>query len=224
MTTIPKPHLWLGHQSGHLRRGNISRTKTPSRTVLHAEVRERLQEAVIGRQDVALQVIGIVGDTRIDDLWNPYQPQFFLPYAQDPSHQRTLIVMRVAGKIPEPTRMPFAGSFPLWTTTIPSSTLSHVCRQHRSAGRATTLPGCPGLWLCRNRASLVSLGDSMPFSHMWFQRGFVELGLRMAVGASRSDILGLVLLASPCFSRALGLGSGRSLRSLPPDASSQFAV
>ena len=46
---------------------------------------------------VARQIIGVVGNTRTSDMWNPYQPQFFLPYAQDPTHQRTIIVMRVAG-------------------------------------------------------------------------------------------------------------------------------
>ena len=46
---------------------------------------------------VARQIIGVVGDTRLDDMWDPYQPQFFMPYAQDPAHQRAIVVMRVAG-------------------------------------------------------------------------------------------------------------------------------
>jgi predicted permease len=39
---------------------------------------EHSEEAVNGRPDTAVQIIGIVGDTRVDDLWEPYQPQFFL--------------------------------------------------------------------------------------------------------------------------------------------------
>ena len=53
---------------------------------------EHTDEPVIARQ-----IIGVVGDTRVDDLWEPYQPQFFMPYGQDPSHQRTIVVMKVAG-------------------------------------------------------------------------------------------------------------------------------
>ena len=45
----------------------------------------------------ARQIVGIVGDTRTRDLWEPYQPQFFLPYAQNATHQRPMVVMRVAG-------------------------------------------------------------------------------------------------------------------------------
>src|SRR5262249_11865781 len=39
------------------------------------------------------EIVGVVGDTRVNDLFTPYRAQFFLPYAQDPSHQRPLVVM-----------------------------------------------------------------------------------------------------------------------------------
>ncbi|HWJ47766.1 MAG TPA: ABC transporter permease, partial [Candidatus Udaeobacter sp.] len=50
-----------------------------------------------GEPLVARQIIGVVGDTRNGDPWEPYQPTFYLPYAQNPTHQRPNVVMKVAG-------------------------------------------------------------------------------------------------------------------------------
>ena len=46
---------------------------------------------------VAWQIIGVVGDTRNGDPWDVNEPEFFLPYAQDPDHQRPIVVMKVSG-------------------------------------------------------------------------------------------------------------------------------
>jgi hypothetical protein len=46
---------------------------------------------------VTRQIIGVVGDTLSDDPWNPYHPEFFLPYAQNPRHQRPQVIMKVSG-------------------------------------------------------------------------------------------------------------------------------
>jgi hypothetical protein len=46
---------------------------------------------------VGRQIVGIVGNTRSDDPTEPYLPVFFLPYAQEPTHQRPIVVMKVAG-------------------------------------------------------------------------------------------------------------------------------
>jgi hypothetical protein len=50
-----------------------------------------------GTRRFGREILGIVGDTRTADLSTPYKPEFFLPYAQDPTHQRPIVVMRVAG-------------------------------------------------------------------------------------------------------------------------------
>ncbi len=46
---------------------------------------------------IARQIVGIVGNTRNGDVLNPYLPEFFLPFAQDPGHQRPQVVMKVSG-------------------------------------------------------------------------------------------------------------------------------
>ncbi len=162
-------------------------------------------EAVIGRQDVALQIIGIVGDTRIDDLWNPYQPQFFLPYAQDPSHQRTLIVMRVAG---DPGAYENAvrrivstmdNDHPVFNYRTFADSIGAQAAQPRF--QAVLVSGFAGIALL-----LSALGLYAVLSYVVSER-IRELGLRMALGASRSDILGLVLRRALLLA-CLGIGIG----------------
>src|SRR5262249_54567043 len=50
-----------------------------------------------GEANVPREIVGIVGDTRMASLIEPYRPGFYLPYSQDPNHQRPLVVMKVAG-------------------------------------------------------------------------------------------------------------------------------
>jgi predicted permease len=154
---------------------------------------------------IARQIIGIVGDTRIDDLWDPYQPQFFLPYAQDPSHQRTIIVMKVVGD-------PRAYEDTVRRIVTAMDNDHPVFNYHTFADSIATQAAQP-----RFEAVLVSgfaaialllsaLGLYAVLSYVVSQR-VRELGLRMAFGASRSDILRLVLRRALILA-ALGIAMG----------------
>jgi len=156
---------------------------------------------------IARQIIGIVGDTRIDDMWDPYQPQFFLPYAQDPSHQRTLVVMRVAG---DPASYESAvrkivatmSDAPVFSYRTFAESIKMQAAQPRF--EAVLVSGFAGIALL-----LSALGLYTVLSYVVSQR-IRELGLRIALGASRSDILRLVLRRAFVLA-CLGIGIGASV-------------
>lgn len=160
---------------------------------------EHTDEPVIARQ-----IIGVVGDTRTDDMWDPYQPQFFMPYAQDPSHQRTLIVMRVAG---DPRAYENAvrkivatmSDAPVFSYRTFADSISMQAAQPRF--EAVLVSGFAAIALL-----LSALGLYAVLSYVVSQR-VRELGLRMAFGASRSDILQLVLRRALILA-CLGVGLG----------------
>jgi putative ABC transport system permease protein len=158
-----------------------------------------------GEPLVARQIIGVVGNTRTSDMWNPYQPQFFLPYGQDPTHQRTLVVMRVAG---DPRNYESAvraivanldADAPVFGYRIFAETTQEQAAQPRF--EAILVSGFATIALL-----LSALGLYAVLSYVVSER-IRELGLRIALGASRSNILGLVLrraLILACLGIAIG--------------------
>ena len=160
---------------------------------------EHTDEPVIARQ-----IIGVVGDTRVDDLWEPYQPQFFMPYGQDPSHQRAIIVMKVAG---DPAVYENA-----IRKIVATMTEAPVFNYRTFADSITVQAAQP-----RFEAFLVSgfaaialllsaLGLYAVLSYIVAERTR-ELGLRIALGASRPEILCLVLRRAMILA-SLGIGMG----------------
>ena len=153
---------------------------------------------------VARQIIGVVGDTRVDDLWEPYQPQFFMPYGQDPSHQRTIVVMKVAG---DPAAYENAvrkivatmTEAPVFNYRTFADSITVETAQPRF--EAVLVSGFAGIALL-----LSALGLYAVLSYIVAERTR-ELGLRIALGASRSDILGLVLRRASILA-CLGIGIG----------------
>jgi putative ABC transport system permease protein len=156
-------------------------------------------------QDVAVQIIGIVGDTRVDDNWDPYKPQFFLPYAKDPAHQRTIIVMKVAGDpgAYETTVRKIVAArdsdHPVFNYRTFAESIGVQAAQPRF--EAVLVSGFAGIALL-----LSALGLYAVLSYVVSDR-IRELGLRIALGATRSDILGLVLWRASILA-CLGIGIG----------------
>ena len=138
-------------------------------------------------------------------MWNPYQPQFFLPYGQDPTHQRTLVVMRVAGdpRNYENTVRQIVATLdadaPLFGYRTFSETIQEQAAQPRFEAALVTAFAAIALLLS-------ALGLYAVLSYVVSER-IRELGLRIALGASRPDILGLVLrraLILACLGIAIG--------------------
>jgi putative ABC transport system permease protein len=147
---------------------------------------------------VTRQIIGIVGNTRGGDPWDAYQPRYYIPYAQDPTHQRPVVVMKVAGD-------PLSYENTVHKIVDRSDKLAPVFGYHTFAENMLLEAAQP-----RFEAALVSvfaaialllsaLGLYAVLSYVVAER-MRELGLRMAFGASRSNILGMVV------QRALLLG------------------
>jgi len=137
------------------------------------------------------QIVGIVGDTRVNDLFTPYRAQFFLPYAQDPSHQRPLVVMKVSG---DPLSYENAVRKLVARFDPDSPVFSYKTFVEETDIKAAQ-SRCEALLVSSFSAVallLSALGLYSVLSYVVGER-IRELGLRMAFGASRSDILRLVL-------------------------------
>ena len=140
---------------------------------------------------VAREIIGVVGDTLSDDPWDPYQPMFFLPYAQNPAHQRPQVVMKVSGD-------PLSYESTVRSIVKRFDPDAPVFGYRTLADRLLTQSAQP-----RFEAALVSalaaialllsaLGLYAVLCYVVANRT-KELALRIAFGASRSDILTMVL-------------------------------
>ena len=154
---------------------------------------------------IARQIVGIVGNTRNGDLSNPYLPEFFLPYAQDPAHQRPEVVMKVSGDprsyanavrktVAEIDKDPPVFAYRTFTADIDAQ-----AAQPRF--EAALVSGFAVIALLLSAVGLYAV-----LSYIVAERKR-ELGLRMALGASRSNVLQLVLrrgLVLACIGTALG--------------------
>ena len=162
-------------------------------------------EPTLGRQ-----IIGIVGDTRSGDYGTPYFPQFFLPYAQNITHQRAHIVLKVAGdpvNYEETVRKVVAGldkDVPIFDYHPFETEIARSNAQPRFEAWVVSVFAGISLFL-----SGVGLYTVLSFVVAGRSR---ELGVRMVLGASRSDVLRLVLRRGVVLASAgTGLGAVASI-------------
>ncbi len=167
----------------------------------------------------ARQIVGIVGDTRTRDLWEPYQPQFFLPYAQNATHQRPMVVMRVAGdpKGYENTVRQIVATIDPQAPMFGFETFTDDIARNSDGPRfeAILVSGFGSMALF-----LAALGLYAVLSYIVSER-MRELGMRMSLGASRSNVLRLVLrqgLILAAWGLILGAAISWFARSLIVDA------
>ena len=159
-----------------------------------------------GEPVVARQIIGVVGDTRTEEVWDdPYPPQFFLPYAQNPTHQRPIVVMKVSGdasRYENTVRRIVAGldrDAPVFGYRTFADGIEGQAAQPRF--EAALVSCFAGISLLLAAVGLYAVLSFVVATRMR------ELGLRMALGASRYDVLRLVLRRALLLA-CLGVGMG----------------
>jgi len=148
---------------------------------------------------LARQIIGVVGDTLGGDPWDdPYLPRFYLPYAQNPTHQRPKVVMKVSGDplSYESAVRAVVKRFDAEALVFDYETFEGTLRQISEEPR---FEAALVFTFAAVALLLSALGLYAVLSYVVAERTR-ELALRMAFGASRSDILAMVLR------RALALG------------------
>jgi predicted permease len=158
----------------------------------------------------ARQIVGIVGNTRNGDIWTPYLPELFLPYAQNPTHQRPRVVMSVAGdpQSYEETIRKVVARVDSDAPVFQYGTFLEAADTQSATSRFEAL-----LVSAFSAVALLlsALGLYSVLSYVVGER-IRELGLRMAFGASRSEILRLVLTRAAILAlMGIGLGIATSM-------------
>src|SRR5580704_11951079 len=154
---------------------------------------------------LARQIVGVVGDTRTDDPSEAPQPRFYLPYAQNPSHQRPDVVMRVSG---DPHGYENAVR-KIAATLDPDDPEFGYHTFAENIALQSAQPRCE-VFLISSFAAIAlllsALGLYAVLSYIVAERSR-ELGLRMALGASRANVLSMVLRRALILA-VLGIGGG----------------
>jgi putative ABC transport system permease protein len=157
------------------------------------------------------EIVGIVGDTSLDSLANPAEAQYFVPFAQaqiggpvyairtagDPAQFTDTVRTLVAQLDP---------SLPVYNIRTYANLLARNTAQQRFQTQLLTAFALIALLLA-------CVGLYSVLSYMVTQRT-QELGLRMALGAQRSDVLTLILKRGLTFAvigLILGLGASALL-------------
>jgi predicted permease len=141
-------------------------------------------------RDVRIEVVGVVRNAKYSRLSEPEPSTFFMPYTQFPSGRMTVEV-RTAGDALALTHSVRAAiqridpGLPLINVRTQEAQIQETLRNPRTFAALTAVSGAIGLLLaCIGLYGVVSYDA---------RRRTGEIGVRMALGAERSDVLRLVL-------------------------------
>jgi ABC-type antimicrobial peptide transport system permease subunit len=164
-------------------------------------------QEVLGRQIVAdgtaCQIVGVVEDAKINSIHETPEPYMYFPFAQMPSEEGTLIVEAESG--PKTLTARILSEIQRVDRNVPVSirTVDYLMQQafwadQMAAGFVAAL-GLLGIFL-----GAIGLYGVVAFT---VNRRSREIGIRMALGAERRDVLRLVLGQGLALA-AIGAGIG----------------
>ncbi|MGA3203953.1 MAG: ABC transporter permease [Bryobacteraceae bacterium] len=171
------------------------------------------RQLLCGLDDVTMKpmtIVGVVGDVRQDSPGSPPQPTLYMPMEQHPYHSNELqVIVRTASAPAALTPAVRKAAYDLNPEmAVKFTTLEEMVTDSIAAPRFRT-------FLAGTFAILALLlamaGIYGVMSYVVTQRTS-ELGLRMALGAARGDVIGLVLSrAATLAAVGLAIGAGLSL-------------
>jgi putative ABC transport system permease protein len=143
-----------------------------------------------GKTDTMCEIVGVVGDVKHRRLWLPDDPESYLPYDQDPIGGMSIVVRSAADPM---TLLPALRTqvhaldpeLPLYKAQRMEDYLADSVAQRRFISLLCSIFASAGLLL-----AVVGLFGVISYSVA--QRTH-EIGVRVAVGAAKTDILRLIL-------------------------------
>lgn len=143
--------------------------------------------------DADVEIVGIVGDARFASLREPAPPTLYLPYRQSQQHRMTF-ALRTTGDptaAAEPARQVIESidpRVPVYEVRTQEAQIDDAVRQERVFAYAGS-----GFALLAVTLACLGIYGTLAYS---VTRRTAEIGLRMALGASRGEIAAMVLRES----------------------------
>ncbi len=178
------------------------------------------QRVVNVREKTSYEVVAVVGDTKYRDMRSPAPAAGYVPITQDPQEKPSLsAVVRVEGNL-APLAAAARSITARLTPTIPAPVMTTLDEVLNNSIGAERMMAVLSLFFagCALLVTAIGLYGTLAYSTA---RRTGEIGIRMAMGAQRSRVMGMVLRENALVA-AIGAGAGLSAALLASRALGSF--
>ena len=172
------------------------------------------------REKTSNEVVAVVGDTKYRDMRSPSPAAGYVPITQDPQEKPSLsAVVRVEGNL-APLAAAARSITARLTPTIPAPVMTTLDEVLNNSIGAERMMAVLSLFFagCALLVTAIGLYGTLAYSTA---RRTGEIGVRMAMGAQRSRVMGMVLRENALVA-AIGAGAGLSAALLASRALGSF--